>query len=918
MSSRSNKCRMATASQGRTAVDFSLLPIPFAVLIALYPLPVLAADWFDPASWQNGVVPTASDVALVQNPVELRGRAEAMRVAVEFGSLDVSGSGTSLQTTQFDVGMNGYGTATLGDSASINTFVLDIGASLSSRGEFTVGGGAKLNVTGWANISQSGRAIMRVQSGAEVTVGMTRIANLSAGTGTLSVDGKDTKWTNTGEMYVGTSSPGLLTVDAGATLITQNKTLIGNQWSGVGDVYVRGQRTSWTSLDDISVGGVGKGTVTLAGGARLKSPELLLARDAPSFGTLTIGAQAGSAPVVGGVVEVDRIRFGAGTGRLVFNMTGPPLVYAGTIEGGGAVDVLAGDVVLTGASGVDADPARNPRVNLAGGSLTVNGKLGGAIDVAAGAVLRGTGQVGATALASKAVLAPGNSLGTLTINGDLRFSPGSVYQVEVAPGGGASDRVVVAGTAHLAGSVVHIGTDGNYAPYQTYTILSAGQIQGRFDGAASNYAYLTPSLDYTATAVTLALQRKQVPPVVGPVDRPGTDPDDGKLPLRPIRFADLVSGRNPTATANAIDSMPITHEVYRNALGLPEGAPQAFFTNLSGEIHANAQSALLGLSGQARNVPLSRLRANLNADSRPGAPTAALGLSNAAQAPSSLPSASAHPAWVQLVGNWQRLGPTDEASAVRLHTGGVFVGADAAVSSGWRLGGALGYTDSNVRTDGVDAKTGISSYSGIVYGGKALNAGPGKFNLMVGAGYTWHDINTERRIAAGSLAQTLRADYGASTVQVFTELGYALPASASLTVEPYAGVAWATQHSRGFNERGGSAALSGTSQTSNTTTSTLGMRARQTLTQGPFRGTLSAGVGWRHAFGDVRPVSTLAFDAGDAFTIAGAPIARNAALLEAGLQAAAGRNATVGISYTGQFGGGNQDHSATLAWRWAY
>lgn len=96
------------------------------------------------------------------------------------------------------------------------------------------------------------------------------------------------------------------------------------------------------------------------------------------------------------------------------------------------------------------------------------------------------------------------------------------------------------------------------------------------------------------------------------------------------------------------------------------------------------------------------------------------------------------------------------------------------------------------------------------------------------------------------------------------------------------------------------------------------MRLRQDLNAGAFQGTLTAGAGWRRAFGDLRPVSTLAFDAGEAFTVTGAPIARNAALLETGLQARAGRNATIGLNYAGQFGSGNRDHSAMLNWRWAF
>ncbi len=64
------------------------------------------------------------------------------------------------------------------------------------------------------------------------------------------------------------------------------------------------------------------------------------------------------------------------------------------------------------------------------------------------------------------------------------------------------------------------------------------------------------------------------------------------------------------------------------------------------------------------------------------------------------------------------------------------------------------------------------------------------------------------------------------------------------------------------------------------------------------RGTL----GWRHAFGDITPVAVLAFQSGGAaFALAGSPIARDALVAEAGLDLAVAPNASLGISWTGQF-----------------
>ena len=69
-------------------------------------------------------------------------------------------------------------------------------------------------------------------------------------------------------------------------------------------------------------------------------------------------------------------------------------------------------------------------------------------------------------------------------------------------------------------------------------------------------------------------------------------------------------------------------------------------------------------------------------------------------------------------------------------------------------------------------------------------------------------------------------------------------------------------------------------------------------------------LGWRHAFGDVTPLSTMRFaGGGNAFSIGGVPIARNAAVIEAGLDYAVTLNATLGVTYGGQFGSGMSDQS---------
>ena len=54
------------------------------------------------------------------------------------------------------------------------------------------------------------------------------------------------------------------------------------------------------------------------------------------------------------------------------------------------------------------------------------------------------------------------------------------------------------------------------------------------------------------------------------------------------------------------------------------------------------------------------------------------------------------------------------------------------------------------------------------------------------------------------------------------------------------------------------------------------------------------------------------------FVISGVPLARDAALVEAGLDLALNRNATIGMSFTGQLASNVQDHAAKGKFSWKF
>jgi outer membrane autotransporter protein len=92
------------------------------------------------------------------------------------------------------------------------------------------------------------------------------------------------------------------------------------------------------------------------------------------------------------------------------------------------------------------------------------------------------------------------------------------------------------------------------------------------------------------------------------------------------------------------------------------------------------------------------------------------------------------------------------------------------------------------------------------------------------------------------------------------------------------------------------------------TFSTLGVNGRSALNAGKGNAEFKGTVGWRHAFGDTTPLSTVGFASGKAFTVAGVPVAENAVVLDLGLDFRAGDNVVFGVAYNGQFGSGVSDN----------
>ena len=528
----------------------------------------------------------------------------------------------------------------------------------------------------------------------------------------------------------------------------------------------------------------------------------------------------------------------------------------------------AGDIVKEGEGGLTLagdSSGFTGTTTVSAGTLRVDGLLGGRVTVEDGATLGGAGTVGDTTVQAGATLAPGNSIGTLRIDGDLVFQAGARYEVEVDPAGTGSDLVEVTGTASLqGGSVVHIGANDGYRLRSTYRILSAGSLQGTFDTVSSDFAFLAPELayDHQAGTVDLTLVRN--------------DRD----------FASVASTRNQKATAAGIESIGLEagHAVHDAIAQMPDDAAliRAGFDALSGEAHASARALLLDDAGWLADA-VTRRHAGAAAT---GELTPATTL------------------WLDAGGGQARTGSDGNGARWQGNAHGLAVGADVEVGPG-RIGLAAGKRRTNQQVSDRSSRNRIDSRHLALHAAATL----GPVQLAGGVARGRYTLELDRRVALAEIDETLASSSDAEADVLFLEASLAEPARG---VAPWLGIRQVRLDSDPARESGGSAALSVAGGRHDLGSATLGVLADRRLGDGSR---LQARLGWRHAWGDLTPWATVAFDAGDAFTVYAPAMARNSLVYALDLGLATGPRSRLALGMAGQAGDGSRAWGAQLQWQ---
>jgi len=372
------------------------------------------------------------------------------------GSVTVSGAGSQWNNSDnLYVGVSGTGTLLVENGGIVSSRNGIIGSVSGSTCSVTVrGAGSQWNNSGTLYVGGFGTGTLLVENSGIVSSRDGIIGSESGSTGSVTVRGAGSQWNNSGGLSVGIFGTGTLLVENGG-IVSSDSGSIGYHNGSTGSVTVSGAGSQWNNSGNLTVGNSGTGTLLVENGGMVQAAVVEMGSSAGSSGILAIRGLAGSAPSAPGTIATSAIVFGAGNGHIVLNHTSSSYVFDATINGGldnaagsgtglvgnGVIEVVAGRTILNAYHG----DFTGTLVIRDGGILQINHDMTHVTTrVLPSGILEGRGVV--SNLVNSGILAPGGSIGTLTVSGNYTGNGGALHiEAVLGDDNSPADRLVISG-----------------------------------------------------------------------------------------------------------------------------------------------------------------------------------------------------------------------------------------------------------------------------------------------------------------------------------------------------------------------------------------------------------------------------------------------------------------------------------------
>ncbi len=558
------------------------------------------------------------------------------------------------------------------------------------------------------------------------------------------------------------------------------------------------------------------------------------------------------------------------------------------------------------------------------GTLVVNGTIriiDG--DVYSGATLKGNGVIdgisnGSLFIRDGATLAPGNSIGGLTITEhSLYLNAGSILEIEVNVD--ESDWLDVEGEVHLAGTLsVKDVSGGTIANGTQYNFLSAG---GGFFGTFSDIIDDSALLNFTVSPNGQFLMLTAV---------------------QEMTFSDLARTPNEQALAAVLDAAMNDGELddlIDEMIGMSQQQIERAFERLSARSSgAVSQAAAMVIQriGQDTTQVARNLRMGLGASasnsrgswSLPGGSLLASARNDpqvlgaamaAAESGSNTQPVSDDKRWnlyVSPFGQFGSMEPGTNRSGYDFAAGGVFGGIDYQLDDNHVVGWSVAYAHTSVDLDGGAGDGKINSLRFGPYLNYTRDAWT--FDAALTGGVHWFDQS--RNVIVGGFNQTAVNDHMGYDLSVHGTLGYEIDMD-PWKLTPSFTLQYVHMMEDGYSETGGGAAnLTVNDTTYNSLRSILGVRLGRTFDWMNIKVTPEVWAGWAFELlneqhdivsgfsGGSGPGFNTRIDGGD----------RHSAIIGAGAAALLRDDLSVHLRYEADVASSNQTHTFWAGFEWRF
>ena len=413
-----------------------------------------------------------------------------------------------MNSSDLFVGYDGEGDMTVSDGASVLSTNGYLGYSTTGVGTVTVEDTNSL----WENsnnlyVGYAGNAELNILNGANVTNATGYIGYDPNSFGEVTVRYSSSLWENASDLYVGYNGDANMVVSSSAT-VTNLTGYIGYGSTSTGDVEVYGTNSLWENAGELYVGYSGVADLSISDGGTVTNTNGFIGYDVNSTGTVNV-SDTDSLWENSGDLYVGY----AGNGYLNIS-------NAGSVTNN--VAYIAYDPNSVGQ--VHIDDANSLWTNSAelyvGGSSSAAGGTG-LLDIGTGAqaeatdvtiwstgTLSGGGTLVTGDLINYGTIKPGDTIGTLTVDGNVTMEPNSVLYVQI-DNSGNSDKLSVTGDVNIVGGIVQVSSTQTISGIWEYTIVEANSVSGTFDTldtALLSANVLDPFADLSYDANTIILQ----------------------------------------------------------------------------------------------------------------------------------------------------------------------------------------------------------------------------------------------------------------------------------------------------------------------------------------------------------------------------------------------------------------------------